>query len=116
MAKHPVYPGFHSLPLVEVSMNKAKWDALPDDLKAVFEAAVKEFQQTQINGLKAADQKAVAEAKAEGSITVHDWSAEERAKFRKLGVAEWENIAKRSPMAQKVFDTLTGYLKEKGLL
>src|SRR5690606_28295155 len=27
VAKNPVYPGFHSLPLVEVSMNKAKWDA-----------------------------------------------------------------------------------------
>ncbi|OWZ88965.1 C4-dicarboxylate ABC transporter substrate-binding protein [Sinorhizobium sp. LM21] len=116
VAKHPVYPGFHSLPLVEVSMNKAKWDALPDDLKKMLEETVKEFQQTQINGLKAADQKAVEAAKAEGSITIHDWSAEERAKFRKLGVAEWENIAKRSPMAQKVFDTLTAYLKEKGLL
>jgi TRAP-type transport system periplasmic protein len=116
IAKHPVYPGFHSLPLVEVSMNKAKWDALPDDLKKMLEETVKEFQQTQINGLKAADQKAVEEAKAEGSITIHDWSAEERAKFRKLAVAEWENIAKRSPMAQKVFDTLTGYLKGKGLL
>ncbi|MBD9498503.1 TRAP transporter substrate-binding protein [Ensifer adhaerens] len=116
VAKHPVYPGFHSLPLVEVSMNMAKWEALPDDLKKILEETVKEFQQTQINGLKAADQKAVEAAKAEGSITIHDWSAEERAKFRKLGVAEWENIAKRSPMAQKVFDTLTAYLKEKGLL
>lgn len=116
VAKHPVYPGFHSLPLVEVSMNMAKWEALPDDLKKILEETVKEFQQTQNNGLKAADQKAVEAAKAEGSITIHDWSAEERAKFRKLGVAEWENIAKRSPMAQKVFDTLTAYLKEKGLL
>ncbi|MHA4735092.1 MULTISPECIES: DUF1517 domain-containing protein [Ensifer] len=97
-------------------MNMAKWEALPDDLKKILEETVKEFQQTQNNGLKAADQKAVEAAKAEGSITIHDWSAEERAKFRKLGVAEWENIAKRSPMAQKVFDTLTAYLKEKGLL
>ena len=116
VAKHPVYPGFHSLPLVEVSMNKAKWDALPDDVTAMLEETVKEFQQTQINGLKEADQKAVEEAKADSSITVHDWSAEERAKFRALGVAEWERVAKGSPMAQKVFDTLTAYLKGKGLL
>lgn len=116
VAKHPVYPGFHSLPLVEVSMNAAKWEALPDDIKKMLEETVKEFQQTQINGLKAADQKAVEEAKAEGSITVHDWPEEERAKFRKLAVAEWENVAKGSPMGQKVFDTLTAYLKDKGLL
>ena len=31
VAPHPVHPGFHSLPLVEVSMNSAKWEALPDD-------------------------------------------------------------------------------------
>lgn len=115
-APHPVYPGFHSLPLVEVSMNKAKWDELPDDIKKILEETVKEFQQTQIDGLKKADQAALEEATTDGSITVHDWPAEERAKFRKIAVAEWERVAKTSPMAQKVFDTLTTYLKEKGLL
>lgn len=116
VAPHPVYPGFHSLPLVEVSMNKAKWDALPDDIKALLETTVKEFQQTQINGLKAADLKALEEARADGSITIHNWPDEERAKFRKIAMAEWERIAKGSPMAQKVYDTLTGYLTQKGLL
>ncbi|WP_430514026.1 TRAP transporter substrate-binding protein [Pannonibacter phragmitetus] len=116
VAPHPVYPGFHSLPLVEVSMNKAKWDALPDDIKTLLETTVKEFQQTQINGLKAADLKAIEEAKADGSITIHNWPDEERAKFRKIAMAEWERIAKGSPMAQKVYDTLTSYLSQKGLL
>lgn len=116
VALHPVYPGFHSLPLVEVSMNKAKWDALPDDIKALLETTVKEFQQTQINGLKAADLKALEEARADGSITIHNWPDEERAKFRKIAMAEWERIAKGSPMAQKVYDTLTSYLTQKGLL
>lgn len=116
IAPHPVYPGFHSLPLVEVSMNKAKWDALPDDMKTLLEETVKEFQQTQINGNREADEAALAEAEADPNITVHNWSEEERAKFRKLGVAEWERIASQSPMAQKVFDTLTAHLQEKGML
>lgn len=116
IAPHPVYPGFHSLPLVEVSMNKAKWDALPDEMKVLLEETVKEFQQTQIKGNREADEAALAEAEADPNITVHNWSDEERAKFRKLGVAEWEKIASQSPMAQKVFDTLTAYMQEKGLL
>lgn len=116
VANHPVYPGFHSLPLVEVSMNKAKWDALPEDVKTMLQETVKEFQQNQVNGLKAADEKALEEARADSSITIHDWSAEERTKFRTIAVAEWERIAQGSPMSQKVFDTLTGYLKAKGLL
>lgn len=116
VAPNPVYPGFHSLPLVEVSLNKAKWDALPDDLKTVMEETVKEFQQTQLAGNRAADEAALAEAEADPNITVHNWSEEDRVKFRTLGVAEWEKIATQSPMAQKVFDTLTTYLRDNNLL
>jgi TRAP-type C4-dicarboxylate transport system substrate-binding protein len=116
IAPHPVYPGFHSLPLVEVSMNKAKWDALPEDVQQLFEDSVKTFQQTQINGLKERDEAAVAAAKASGELTVHNWSDEERAKFRSLAQGEWERLAGQSPMAQKVYDALTAYLESKDLM
>ena len=116
IASHPVYPGFHSLPLIEVSMNKDKWDALPDDMKMLLEETVKEFQQAQLESNHKADLAAVGKAAANPKITIHDWSAEERAKFRKIATAEWERTAKTSPMAQKVYDTLTSYLKEKNLL
>ena len=116
VAPHPVYPGFHSMPLVEVSMNKSKWDELPDDLKQIMEESVKQFAQNQVASLKAADEAAVEEAKASGEITVHDWSDEERAKFRQIAMGEWEKVASRSENAQKVYDTLTGYLTENGLI
>jgi TRAP-type C4-dicarboxylate transport system substrate-binding protein len=116
VAPHPVYPGFHSMPLVEISMNKQKWDALPDELKTVLEDSVAEFAQTQVSALKARDQEAVEEAKASGEITVHDWSAAERAKFRKIATGEWQKVAERSENAQKVYETLTGYLTEEGLM
>ncbi len=116
VAKHPVYPGFHSMPLVEISMNKDKWDALPDDLKAELEASVQDFAKRQVAALDEADQAAVEEAKAAGDITIHDWSDEERAKFRQIAQGEWEKVAERSENSQKVYDTLTAYLKENGLM
>ncbi|MCZ4263030.1 TRAP transporter substrate-binding protein [Limimaricola sp. G21655-S1] len=116
VAPHPVYPGFHSMPLVEVSMNLEKWNALPDDLKQVMEESVKQFAQNQVASLNAADEAAVEEAKASGEITVHDWSDEERAKFRQIAMGEWEKVAASSENAQKVYDTLTGYLTENGLI
>uniref|UniRef100_UPI001CFE499D TRAP transporter substrate-binding protein n=1 Tax=Alloyangia pacifica TaxID=311180 RepID=UPI001CFE499D len=115
IAPHPVYPGFHSLPLVEVSLNKAKWDALPPEIQEQLKASVKEFQQTQVNTLKERDLEAVETAEAEG-ITIHNWSDEERAKFRAIAQNEWATVAEGSPMAKKVFDTLTAYLTDKGLL
>jgi TRAP-type C4-dicarboxylate transport system substrate-binding protein len=115
VAPHPVYPGFHSLPLVEVSMNKAKWDALPEDIQQAFYDSIKVFQDDQVGGLKERDLAAIEAAEAEG-ITVHDWPAEERAKFRAIAQEEWKSLAEGSPMAQKVYDTLTTYLTENGLL
>ncbi|MBB3712382.1 TRAP-type C4-dicarboxylate transport system substrate-binding protein [Limimaricola variabilis] len=116
VAPHPVYPGFHSMPLVEVSMNLEKWNALPDDLKQVMEESVKQFAQDQVAALKAADEAAVEEAKAGGEITVHDWSDEERAKFRQIAMGEWEKVAERSENAGRVYETLTSYLRENGLI
>jgi TRAP-type transport system periplasmic protein len=115
IAPHPVYPGFHSLPLVEVSMNKAKWDALPPEVQQMFYDSVKEFQQTQVNTLKERDLAAVEQAESEG-ITVHNWSDEERVKFRNIARGEWEKVASQSPMAQKVFDALNAYLTSEGLM
>ncbi|QDA35836.1 TRAP transporter substrate-binding protein (plasmid) [Paracoccus liaowanqingii] len=116
IARHPVYPGFHSLPLVEVSMNKAKWDDLPEDLQQALTASVKVFQENQVGTLMERDLEAVEAARAGGEITVHDWSDEERAKFRNIARGEWEKMASQSPMAQKVYDTLTAHLRDRGLM
>lgn len=116
IAPHPVYPGFHSMPLVEISMNKAEWDALPEDIQTAFEESVAAFAQHQVAVLAERDEAAVAEAKAGGKITVHDWSAEERAKFRAIATGEWEKVAAKSANAQKVYEVLTTYLKDAGLL
>ncbi|MFD1342437.1 TRAP transporter substrate-binding protein [Litorisediminicola beolgyonensis] len=116
VAPHPVYPGFHSMPLVEISMNKAKWDSLPADLQDTLTTSVEEFAEMQVAALREADMKAVEEAKAAGDITVHDWSAEERAKFRAIAQGEWGKVAERSDNAKKVYDTLSEYLKSAGLL
>lgn len=116
VAKHPVYPGFHSLPMIEVSMNLEKWNSLPDDLKALMEMAVDDLAYSMVNSLILRDQAAVSEARANPEITVHDWSQEERAKFRSIAVAQWAKVAERSENAKKVYDTLAAYLEKQGLL
>ncbi|WP_319532300.1 TRAP transporter substrate-binding protein [uncultured Cohaesibacter sp.] len=114
IAKHPVYPGFHSMPLIEVSINKATWDSMPDDIKTAMEESVKEYAQYQIKMLDERDQQAVAEAASD--VVIHDWSAEERAKFRSIAKQQWAEAAKASPYSQKVYDILTAYLESKGLM
>ncbi len=116
VATHPVYPGFHSMPLVEVSINKATWDSMPADIQAILEMSVRDFAHNMVGKLAANDTLAVAEANADPNITVHNWSAAERAKFRAIAQGEWSKVASQSANAQRVYDVLTGYLVEQGMI
>ncbi|EKE44870.1 TRAP dicarboxylate family transporter, DctP subunit [Oceaniovalibus guishaninsula JLT2003] len=116
VAPNPVYPGFHSMPMVEVSMNLDAWNGLTDDQRAAIEEAAKEFREQQVARLAEADREAVEEAEAGGAVTVWDWPAEERARFRTIAMGQWQGIADQSENAQKVNDALTAYLRDAGLL
>lgn len=115
IAPHPVYPGFHSLPLIEVSINKKLWDSMPADLQNLMEMSVNHLALDMTSQLFMKDLEAVADARAKG-ITIHDWSQEERAKFRALAQAQWKKVASESANAQKVFDSLNAYMTSQGLL
>ena len=104
------------MPLVEISMSKAKWDKLDADTQKILNASVIEFAKAQVAALAQKDMEAVKAAKEGGKVTVSDWPAEERAKFRKIAASQWEKIADRSPNAKKVYDTLTNYLRTNGLI
>lgn len=116
IAQHPVQPGFHSLPTIDISMNQKKWDKLPADLKEIMTVTVRDFAQDITTQLRIADQIAVKEAESNPDITIHDWSQEERKKFRQIAMGEWKKYAERSPNAKKVYSSITTYLKEAGLL
>ncbi|MEM6412384.1 MAG: TRAP transporter substrate-binding protein [Pseudomonadota bacterium] len=116
VAGHPVYPGFHSMPLVEVSINKGTWDSMPADIQAILEMSVRDFARNMTSQLAMRDAIAVAEANANPDITVHNWSAAERAKFRAIAKSQWVDVAGQSENAQQVYEVLTGYLTEQGLL
>ncbi|KUP90798.1 TRAP transporter substrate-binding protein [Tritonibacter horizontis] len=113
---HPVYPGFHSMPLVEVSMNLDKWNSLPEDLQEILTVSVRDLASDMVAQLSIKDLEAFAEAKANPNITVHNWSTGERARFRTIAMEQWENVAGQSENAQKVYDRLTTYLDKQGML
>ncbi|MDD9739874.1 TRAP transporter substrate-binding protein [Marinovum sp. SP66] len=115
-AKYPLYPGFHSMPVIDVSLNKAIYDGLPEDLKTILNESVSVFAEDMITQLDEQNEAAVAEAQADPEITVIDWSDEERAKFRGIAKSQWAKWADRSEMAGKAYESATAYLTDKGLL
>lgn len=116
VAPHPVYPGFHSLPLLEVVMNLDEWNELPADIQAILTTSARDFAYDISTQLAMADVDAVKEARANPDITIHNWSDEERMKFRGIARTQWEEYAEQSPNAQKVYESVTAYLESQGLL
>jgi len=116
IATHPVQPGFHSLPLIDISVSQKKWDKLPMDLQEILTVSVRNFSYDITTQLKIADQAAVKVAQANPDITIHDWSAEERKKFRAIAQGQWKVFAERSDNADKVYKSVTTFLSENGLL
>jgi len=116
IAKHPVYPGFHSMPLIEVSMTQKTWQKIPAATQKIILSSVKDFSNNIMTTLKNNDIKAVAVANAAGDITIHDWSKEERNKFRSIAQGQWQIFSQKSPNAKKVYNVLSKYLSDKGML
>ncbi|MCG2580210.1 MAG: TRAP transporter substrate-binding protein [Marinobacter sp.] len=116
IASHPVNPGFHSLPLLEIAMGLKAWEKLPEDIQVIMTVSARDFAQDISTQLAMADREAVNEARANPEITIHDWSAEERRKFRAIARDQWKVYAEQSPNAGKVYQSVTAYLESQGLL
>lgn len=115
LARYPNYPGFHSMPMLEIAINKRRWDALPADLKAIVEIATRDFAMSMIQKNHLADMNVLRNAGDLGFEPI-DLPAAERQRFREVAQEVWKQYAARSPMAQKVYDSQMEFLRQFGLL
>lgn len=115
IGKYPVFPGFHSMPLQVVTINKDIWDGLPKNIQTMMETGVWRLATEVFFQYEMQDLAAAAEARAEG-IEISDWSLEERAKFRNIAQSQWESVTKQSPIAKEYADALVKFMKSQGLM
>lgn len=115
-AKYPSYPGFHSLPMVAVSINKQIWDGLPDDIKTMLEVSCDAMAYDLVFTLKQLDLKAVQDARANPEIEIIDLPEDERKKFRQIAQQEWANWAKKNDLTQKTYDSVVEFLEQRNLM
>jgi TRAP-type mannitol/chloroaromatic compound transport system substrate-binding protein len=115
IAPYPIFPGFHSAPMADVAVNMDRWNELSDDLKALVELAVRDFNRDMIEQIALQDQKAAATAASRDVDLVH-WSPDDRQRFRDVAVGVWAEYGARSPLAGKVYESHVAFLRELGLL
>ncbi|GEN26331.1 lactate-binding periplasmic protein [Halomonas cupida] len=115
-APYPLYPGFHSMPMIAVSLNKEIWDSLPADLQTTLETAFDGMAYDLIARLKAQDIETLARLNEDPEVHPFDLPQEERIKFRQAAEQEWQEWAGQNAMTQKLYDSVTSFLRARGQL
>ncbi|WP_417663340.1 TRAP transporter substrate-binding protein [Pseudomonas sp.] len=115
-APFAVHPGFHSMPMKDISINKTIWDGLSAEQQKVLEDSVDQFTATLISDLHKKDQEQVELATQRGDVTLTTLSPEELKKFRQIARTEWDTWRNSSPEAKDAVDSIKSYLQSKDLL
>ncbi|MBE9636475.1 TRAP transporter substrate-binding protein [Salipiger mangrovisoli] len=115
LAKHATYPGFHSMPSDHLACNKTVWDGLSDQNKRIIETAMEKLALRSALYFEKANNEAAARL-TEAGVTLHDWSVEDRATFRKAAQSAWDVWAEKSPEAKALVESHKAYLGQLGLI
>ena len=116
IAKYPIYPGIHSMPVLQFTVNKAAYDALDESQQVILDV----WYRAMINDLRlmndVTDQELVARDRADPDIEVIDWPQEERDKFRAIAREAWAEYVAGDPLAEKALQANLDFMKKVGLL
>ena len=116
VAKYIVLPGFHQpVTACYYAANLDAWNKLPKDIQAILECAAREAAADLFQLNKTRSMEALKKFKEKGVEVIYLPEAD-TMKARKVAMEVWEEYAKKSPFAQKVFDSQKAWMKELGLL
>ena len=113
--KYATYPGFHSMPADHLACNTKVWNKLKPHEKGAMLAAIEICGRTITSLVERKNAEAVKALTAMG-VTLHDWSREDRLKFRQAALAAWEEWKTKSPEAAALIEIHKAYMKANGIM
>ncbi|MBL4721169.1 MAG: TRAP transporter substrate-binding protein DctP [Alphaproteobacteria bacterium] len=119
IAKFPIYPGIHSMAVLQFVINQAVWDKIGPNGQAALETWYYAAWIDMTRATDIQDRKLVARdraGKGVKGITIIDWPQEERDKLRTIARGAWADIGKQGKLAQEAYDAHIKFMKVMGLL
>lgn len=111
-AKYYYYPGWHECgSALESIINKDAWNALPEDLKAIVEAATYKANMWMISNFEAKNNSALNTLVNEHNIKLKQFPEPVLKVLKKLSAEVLEEIAASDPMSRKVYDSFLEFQK-----
>ena len=111
-AKYYYYPGWHEFGTAfECMINKDAWNSLPDDLKAIVEAATYKSNIWMLSEFEAKNNAALRELVDVHKVQLKEFPKPVIKALRKLSQEVLEEQAASDPMFKKVYDAFLAFQK-----
>jgi TRAP-type mannitol/chloroaromatic compound transport system substrate-binding protein len=117
IAKFPIYPGIHSMPVIQLTVNKAAYDSLTPAQQTILDVWYRAMIADLAMMNEITDRELVARDMAgESDIEVIDWSKEDRDKLRAIAAEAWAEFAEGDELAKRAYEANIAFMKKIGLL
>jgi TRAP-type mannitol/chloroaromatic compound transport system substrate-binding protein len=118
VAKYPIYPGIHSMPVIQFTVNKELYEALPPHhqvaLDVWYRAMISDMQMR--NDMS--DRMLIADDRAnpDRGIEIVDWPQEERDRLRQVAQEAWKDFAAGDDLSTRAYEAHVEFMQKIGLL
>ena len=119
IAKYPIFPGIHSMAVLEFTVNKDVWEKIGKQGQAALDAWYYAAWTDMSRASDFEDRKLVARDRAgngPAGLEIIDWAQPERDKFRAVAEKVWADYGSKSPLAKEAYDAHIAFMKTYGLL
>ena len=102
IATFPIYPGIHSMPVIQFTVNKAAWDSLTPAQQTILDVWYRAMIDDLAMMNEITDRELVARdmARRRASVEVINWSKEDRDKLRAIAAEAWAEFAEGDELDQ----------------
>jgi TRAP-type C4-dicarboxylate transport system substrate-binding protein len=115
VAPYPLYPGIHSMPSMQFTINKAVWDDLSAEDQKTLRDWWYEAMYAMADEVGKKDRELAERDSGSEKIEVIDWAQEDRDKLREVAREQWEAYAEKSDLAKEALAANIAYMTEIGL-
>jgi TRAP-type mannitol/chloroaromatic compound transport system substrate-binding protein len=109
-AKYYYYPGWHEPgSMMEYTVNKDAFDALPKDLQAIVKVASRAANQDMLDEYTSRNNKALQDLINKHGVDVRAYPDDVLQKLKGLSYEVLEELAAKDPMSKKVYESFKAY-------
>jgi TRAP-type mannitol/chloroaromatic compound transport system substrate-binding protein len=117
IAKFPIYPGIHSMPVIQFTVNKAAYDSLTPAQQTILDVWYRAMIADLSMMNEITDRELVARDMAGGSeVEVINWPKEDRDQLRAIAAEAWAEFAEGDDLAKRAYEANIEFMKKIGLL